>query len=146
MKRTRPRVIVLVLAVILLSLGLGAALFSQATALSYDGLVSRLRAQGATVTAGGDVDQPFFSVKGRIVNVNGAAVQVFEYALSVLANADAAQVAPDGMAVGKAVHIGWIADPHFYKQGRLIVIYVGGDDGIRRLLTATLGPQFAGAT
>ena len=38
----------------------------------------------------------------------------------------------------------WVAPPHFYRQGRVIVLYVGSNPNILSLLTAVLGPQFAG--
>ena len=40
--------------------------------------------------------------------------------------------------------ISWIAPPHFYQVGRLIVFYIGSDQPTLDLLTAVLGPQFAG--
>jgi hypothetical protein len=42
------------------------------------------------------------------------------------------------------VTVDWIAPPHDYQRGRVIVIYTGDDEAITRLLTAVLGPQFAG--
>ena len=35
--------------------------------------------------------------------------------------------------------------PHFYRQSRLIVLYVGSDRAIMTLLEGLLGPQFAGS-
>jgi len=43
-------------------------------------LIEALRASGATVESGEAVEQPFFSVAGRFVRVNGQDVQVFQYA------------------------------------------------------------------
>jgi len=144
MKQRRTLIIVAscVLALLLL---LGAAFaYSQANALTYTTLLERLRAEGAAVSAAGEVQQPFFSAGGRVLTVDGEDVQTFEYATVFAMELDARQVAPDGDAVGKAVHIGWVAPPHFYKQGRLIVLYVGGDAGVQSLLAKALGPQFAG--
>jgi len=115
-------------------------------ALTYDSLMSRLSTAGATVTRGDPIEQPFLSVPGRFLKVNGTDVQVFEYATTNAANGDASRVAPDGCAVGTTIHIGWIAAPHFFMQGRVIVIYVGIDGEVLRLLALALGPQFAGAT
>jgi hypothetical protein len=38
----------------------------------------------------------------------------------------------------------WVAAPHFYKGGRLIVLYVGEDGGVIEVLDQVLGSQFAG--
>lgn len=142
--KRRKRVIIFASVLLSLLVLAGLALYTQLSALTYATLVDRLRAEGATVTPNGTVQQPFFSVRGRILRVDGEDVQVFEYATTLSAAFQAAQVAPDGTAVGKAVHIGWIATPHFYKQGRLIVIYIGDNPALTRLLTKVLGPQFAG--
>lgn len=34
--------------------------------------------------------------------------------------------------------------PHFYKAGRIIVLYVGSDETVLGLLEEILGSQFAG--
>jgi hypothetical protein len=34
--------------------------------------------------------------------------------------------------------------PHFFKSGRLIVLYVGEESSVLKALEAMLGPQFAG--
>lgn len=42
-------------------------------------LVAALQAAGATVEVGDSITQVFFSPEGKIIKVNGADVQVFEY-------------------------------------------------------------------
>ena len=46
-------------------------------------------------------------------------------------------------AVGTSVPM-WVAPPHFYKSGRLIVLYVGQSSPVIIALERALGPQFAG--
>ena len=111
--------------------------------IDYVSLVDALRAAGATVEPAGEVSQPFFSVIGLADTVNGAPVQVFEYADEAAAAAAAATIAPDGGAVG-TTSVLWIAPPHFYRAGRLLVLYVGDDAAVTGLLDGALGPQFAG--
>jgi hypothetical protein len=106
-------------------------------------LVDALRAAGATVELGEPVEQPFFSVGGDILKVNGVDVQVFEYNSMEAMDADAAQVSDDGGSTGTST-ITWVATPHFYKAGRILVLYVGDDQAILELLEGALGPQFAG--
>jgi len=107
-------------------------------------LTEKLRAHGATVALTGEkVSQPFFSVAGRIINVDGEALQVFEYATASAADLDARRVSADGMTIGTSKPT-WLATPHFFKNGKLIVLYVGGNQSIVDLLRTALSNQFAG--
>lgn len=109
----------------------------------YASLVANLRAAGASVKPGEEVDQPFFSVAGKMIEVDGEDVQVFQYADAAIADAQAAQVSPSGTTVGRT-KIQWIGPPHFFKKGRLIVLYVGDNGKVLKALESILGPQFAG--
>jgi hypothetical protein len=106
-------------------------------------LVAALQASGATVEAGEPVSQAFFSPEGSIIKVNGADVQVFEYESVEAMESEASQVAPDGGSIGTSM-VTWVDTPHFYKAGRIIVLYVGSDESVLSLLKNALGPQFAG--
>ncbi|MBI2847770.1 MAG: hypothetical protein HYX83_01195 [Chloroflexi bacterium] len=113
----------------------------------YVSLIDNLRAVGATVEPAGEVFQDFFSVTGRAIMVNGENVQVFEYPGESLANAEASTISPDGSTIttkDRAIIVDWIAAPHFYKAGRVLVLYVGDGASVVDLLEAALGPQFAG--
>ena len=103
-------------------------------------LIKNLRAKGATVVLTNEkVSQPFFPVAARIINVNGQSVQVFEFP-----NAAAAKAETKRIGVKGTTSVAWIAPPHFFHGGRLIVLYVGDNESILKLLTTVLGPQFAG--
>lgn len=106
-------------------------------------LINALRAAGANVEPGEAVEQVFFTVKGQILKVNGADVQVFEYESAAAMETDAAQVVPDGGSIGTSM-VTWVATPHFYKSARVLVLYVGDDTAILDLLKGALGGQFAG--
>ncbi len=109
----------------------------------YISLFDNLRAAGATVEPAGEISQPFFSVKGNAITVDGENVQVFEYADTTTADAEAALVSPDGSSIGTTM-VSWVATPHFYKTGKLIVLYVGDNTGVISVLEDLLNPQFAG--
>ncbi len=106
-------------------------------------LMDALRAAGAEVESGDPVEQAFFAVTGQIIKVDGADVQVFEYESAEAMEADAAQVSADGGSVGTSM-ITWVATPHFFKSGRLLVLYIGDNAAILDLLKGVLGEQFAG--
>lgn len=108
-------------------------------------LIKKLRSQGAKVTLTSErVEQPFFSVPARILNINDVGIQVFQYSSRSATNKEAMLVSADGMAIGGSKP-SWMAPPHFFKSGRLLVVYVGDDQKILALLQSALGKQFAGS-
>jgi len=109
----------------------------------YVSLIDHLRAAGATVVPVGPVTQPFFAVTGQSITVNGEQVQVYEYANEETASVDAAHISSDGGTVGNAL-VDWTAPPHFYKTGKLLVLYLGTNSSVMNVVSMTLGPQFAG--
>jgi len=109
----------------------------------YISLVDNVRATGATVNPVGEVEQPFFSVKGLVIKVNDNDVQVFEYSDANAAENVAKSISPDGSSVGTSMPF-WVAPPHFYKMEKLIVLYVGENEDTIGILDSVLGPQFAG--
>lgn len=107
------------------------------------GLIDGLRAAGAEVKLGDSIEQDFFSVKGQIIQVNAVDVQVFEYVNAEAMEAEAGQVSPDGSSIATSI-VTWVAKPHFYKTGRILVLYLGDDTPTLGLLKSVLGEQFAG--
>jgi len=135
--------------VLLLSYGISCAQ-QEAPPVSHGGpvsdyvsLIDNLRAAGATVDPAGDVTQPFFSVKGQVIKVNGEDVQVFEYSDEAAVEAEAELVSPDGSSIGTSM-VSWIAPPHFYNAGKLIMLYVGENSAVTDILESIVGSQFAG--
>ncbi|HSD04382.1 MAG TPA: hypothetical protein VLB45_01340, partial [Nitrosopumilaceae archaeon] len=84
-----------------------------------------------------------FSVPTKVISVGGADVQVFEFASEQDAVAATQTVSEDGTEIGTSI-IRWIGPPHFYTQGKLIVLYVGDNSEVTSLLEDFIGPQFAG--
>ncbi len=91
----------------------------------------------------GDVSQPFFTVAGKSLLLNGEELQVYEYPAPEAAEAEAALVAADGSSVGTTL-VNWISTPHFFRSGNLIVIYIGENPAVLQGLQSLLGAQFAG--
>src|SRR4030042_5597510 len=103
---------------ILINSGCTAGKAAQVT--DYNSLVTSLRDAGANVESNGTINQSFLSVQGRVIRVNSADVQVFEYPDENAANREAALVSADGGSVGTTM-ITWGAPPHFYKAGTIMV-------------------------
>ena|ERR1700694_4068909 len=124
----------------------------QQKAMGYNELVVQLKAAGATVVPGSNVTQPFMTVEGRTLTVNGEQLQVFEYASVQDANAQASTISPDGTKFTTVSSSGqhgasivdWVKPPHLYTSGRVIVIYTGTSNPVMNLLVKILGKQFAG--
>lgn len=112
--------------------------------LTYEGLAEALRAAGATVEPGDELDEIFPGIPTRIMKVNGADVQVFEFADEATAAAAASMISANGYTVG-TMAIDWIDQPNFWTRGRLIVLYVGKDLALIDLLTGILGEPLTGA-
>jgi hypothetical protein len=113
------------------------------SSLDYIKLLEGLGFSGAKVGPAGTVSQPFFTPQGQVISIEGQDVQVFEYESVAEAEAEAALIAPDGGSVGTSM-VSWMATPHFYKDGRLIVLYVGDENDVINWLDIIFGSRFAG--
>ncbi len=111
--------------------------------VDYVSLIDTLRAGGATAEPAGQITQPFFTPTGQVITIIGADVQVFEYPDEAAVGAEAALVAEDGSSIGTTM-VNWVEAPHFYRAGKIIVLYVGSDAGVMAALEAAMSPQFAG--
>jgi hypothetical protein len=101
-------------------------------------LVAALQAAGAQVQEGNPVDQPFFSISGRILTVNGGEVQAFEFPDALQREQASRRITVEGQP-SPTVMIQWLDDPHFWGVGRLIVLYVGRDEAVLDALNGVLG-------
>ena len=116
---------------------------SETACSSVAGLVASLQSAGADVEFAETIDQDFFSVPAQRLVVNGEDVQVLNYSSTDAARQDAALISSDGFSIGTSM-ITWIATPHFYQCGQLIVLYLGDDPQALSLLDDQLGQQIAG--
>lgn len=113
--------------------------------LDQAGLLSALKSAGANPEVSDPITQDFFNVEGTLINLDQGndGFQVFEYKTAEEMEADAAKVAPDGGSVGTSM-MNWILPPHFFKSGRVLVIYLGDNQKTLSLLEKIMGKQFAG--
>jgi hypothetical protein len=79
-------------------------------------------------------------------------VDAFEYRTTFGAAYDASRLSADGTSLrpsfipggGQAGDLDFIAPPHWFHQGRVLVLYVAQQVDLLALLRQVLGPQFAG--
>jgi hypothetical protein len=122
--------------------GAATASATQTLATDLDSLVEALKPTFPDISVGDTpINQPFMSVPGYDVKLNGESLQVYEYPDEAARAKDSAKIGPEGEIPG--FHVGWIDRPHFYKSGRIIVIYLGTDEKTLAALEAVLGEPFA---
>ncbi len=129
--------------------------------MDFDYLVNDLRLSGAIINETGDAflsghgREPVFSGKGKYIRLSGeeAPINVWEYGDEEAALTEAKFISRDGFDIrrppgtgdeGFAGHYDWIAPPHWYQSGKIVVLYVGETPELRILLNELLGKQFAG--
>ena len=118
---------------------------SDGMATDYSSLIDAIQSRGVLVDLIDEIasESSSFSVPIKVISVGGADVQVFEFANESDANTASLTVSKDGTEIGTSI-IRWIDTPHFYTNGKLIVLYVGHNPEIVNLLESFLGKQFAG--
>jgi len=104
----------------------------------YADLVAVLQADGVTVTPGGDVDQPFIPIKGHLITINGADVQVFEFQDDATRQQVSDAISQAQNSINTSLPSG-VTLPNVWAQGRLIVVYIGDDQAAINTLTKILG-------
>lgn len=87
---------------------------------------------------------PYFRMPAARYLLNGESLYAFEYGSASEAAEEAGRIAPNGASVG-TTQISWISDPHFYRAGPVIALYVGKQSSTLDLLQSVLGQQIAGA-
>jgi hypothetical protein len=113
------------------------------SAAAYDQLLSALQGTGFNAESAGTISQPFFEPKGQLIRINDQEIQVFQFSSEAEAASAAATISPDGSAIGTSM-VTWIAPPHFYHSGDIIVLYLGEDEEVLSGLQQILGAQIAG--
>jgi hypothetical protein len=104
----------------------------------FKSLLEHLQAAGADVSVAGQIEQPFFPVIGQVIDVNANSVQVFEFADLSARQKVSDTISANGDEIGTFMPT-WIAQPNFWADGRLIVLYLGEDQALIELLSSILG-------
>ena len=108
---------------------------------------NRILEHDPDATRGGDVLQPFFEVTGERMVVFGEGIEVF-----LFDSIEDAEAASDGVSETASSIVStdgsissplWVAQPHFYLRGNVIVIYVGENVAITGLLEEIGAEKFA---
>jgi hypothetical protein len=116
--------------------------------IDYVSFARGLAAVGFKVREGDRTGSELFSVPGQTVFIDGVRVSTYEYPSEATLNEERSGISRDGYSVptgtGGVAIVEWVAAPHFYAGGKLLVLYVGDKQRILEGLDLLLGPQFAG--
>ena len=89
-----------------------------------------------------------FAVPGQRVFIDGTQILAYEYARDEALNEVRLSISRDGYSVptrtGGVATVEWVSTPHFYRAGRLLVLYLGEKQRTLDALNLLLGPQVAG--
>ena len=123
-------------------------------------LVDNLRARGLQVDPASSSKFDLVRVAGTVLKLSGDSLQQEAEVISFnyddkdlgtdgvrAAQEDASRISADGtsaMGLQGAVRVYYAGTPHLFRRERVIVLYVGDDQALLRMLTELLGPQFAG--
>ena len=103
-------------------------------------VIDALSGVGATVEQGGRVPAMPFSVPGQLFDVDAFEIAVREYADAAARAEEEETIAMGGWSVNNTP-VEWIASPHYWSRGRVIVLYLGDNPTAIDLLNSTLGPE-----
>lgn len=109
---------------------------------SIDRLIGDIENRGVKVEGTQSIDQPFFTVSGKLLTLDGEGVQVFQYPDEETRENESRLISSDGSLIGNH-QIEWIAPPHIWASGNLIVIYPGSNESIINVLNDALGKPIA---
>jgi hypothetical protein len=107
-----------------------------------DSFTDALETAGHAVRVGGRTGlEDVFDVQGHPVSFDVARVMAFEYPNERAAEKLQASVDKTAYMVGPAI-IEW-SNPHIYRAGSLIVVYLGNKPAALRTIEGLLGSHFA---
>ena len=122
---------------------------SQTTEFNYANLLERLELYGFNYDEADTipVEDSFLSVECKLVFIRGELISVYQYSSNESMERDSKYIHEGGCSIQhpeKAIEISWVSYPHFFKNGVIIVNYVGENEDILKLLREILGEPFAG--
>jgi hypothetical protein len=113
------------------------------------GPVAALQDKGISATRARVAPPGILPPGATVYRVDGGELQVFRFDTVASAKQGMALVEADGYTVtdksGVKNIVDWVAPPHWFRDGREIVVYVGRSQRVLDALHELAGPQFAGA-
>ena len=111
--------------------------------------VDALRGRGLTVDPTATVRQPFLHAdSGTVLRLGRGPlsgpveIQSYDYSSAGTAQSDLATI--DGSGQPRGSQVVWSGPPHFFAREKLVVVYLGSDPDLLKLLRDVVGAQVAG--
>jgi hypothetical protein len=108
---------------------------------NYENLTEALQTAGLDVESAGDIEDPFFDVETQLLTAGDTRIEVFQFQDEAAAEEAAATINPSGTIIDTTT-VDWLEPPHFYRHGRLLVLYAGSDEVVLSVLGDVLGEPF----
>ena len=108
----------------------------------YGSLVAYLRSTDALVLTPGPAAQAYLSVEGRVIDIDGEWVQVYEYATSEEAEREAKAAPPSGVPDGMMTLVA-VTPPTLHLSGKILVLSTNPSGPLRSTLDTVLGKPLA---
>jgi hypothetical protein len=105
--------------------------------------VEHLEKAGAKIKTITNGSNTFLKGEATAIKIDEEFINVYEYKSSDQMEADLKTIRSDGAIVGNAF-VDWVSIPHIYKNGNMIVLYVGENKEIKDMIQKSVGNQFAG--
>lgn len=123
------------------------AISSRDESFAIADLRDRLAEEGHAVVADGTASGAPLASNADLLCVDGTQVRVYQYHDLAARVVVSDGISPDGSKItlplkgssNKVMLVGWIASPHFFAKGRVIVLVLGDDTRVREALTRILG-------
>lgn len=164
MGKTKKRLVFGIVVILIATVGGLVFLFHRGKNLkSADEFVKELKSRNYTIDSIEDVPKTkmsWFSGNQKVIKSSNIELSVYEFSSEEEAVNEASRVSKDGFKIDApksaagntqngeatplAVYISWGDNPHFYRSGRLIVLYCGTNLKAQYDLNRILGRQFAG--
>ncbi len=107
------------------------------------GVYQLFTASGYRAEIGPEVEKPYFNRPARGLKINGSPVYVLEFAEQEEADAFEKSISPDGTSIG-GKKLNETKTPHFFRQSKVIALYLGDKKSTLEILETVLGEQIAG--
>lgn len=125
----------------------------RANTMSYADFLSLLEANSLPYREVSAYQDHLLSVPSQAVELHKELILVYEYSSCETMKQDAEGIDRHGAAfahhagedIAVTIQVSWIAAPHFFKKGRIIVHYTGENHDILQFLRRHFGGEFAGA-
>ena len=107
------------------------------------GLYQLFAATGHRIEIGPEVEKPYFDVPARGLKINGSPVYCVAFTESKETDEFVATIAKDGRMIGEK-KVEEEKTPHFFREGKVVALYLGDKQSTIEILEEVMGKQIAG--